>query len=503
MAIVGFTEKFLDTETFIEKFLKKRNIKEKAKDFIEADFQKLTSPFELENIEKAIEVLDKTIKDERKIMIVGHDDADGITSVAIMTMFLEKIYNRNNIFPYLPSSLDEGLGLKAIQDNELLERENIALIITVDSSVRNVEETDYLKSRGIDVIITDHHLLPPELPRADAVINPKMGNYKDEMIAGVGVAYQFIIAYLQKNNVVELLNNKDFMDTILIHTGIGTICDRVPMTHDNRIIVKNAYDLIISKKNKKFEEFFNVIAEEFQFESYNKVLNFLAGVYKSNKCKNGTNEIFDYFINGKNDLNFLRQICRKMVENNNEIKYFYDDIIKAFDMENYEKSSFAYYDEKLKYSHISALASKLTEFLGKPVVIIAKEKDYFVAEARGPKSFNLVESFDYFKNLFVTYGGHRQAAGFSVATEENVQKFVHSYEDFFEINNFSFDCNENNYYDFIVQKKEEIFEIIDEIKKLIPFTRSFNLPRFKVSDTAEVYCFDENFFLKLDKSECM
>lgn len=218
----------------IGQLLWQRNIRTAAdlQSFLEPDLQGLHDPFLFYDMEKAVDRIQTAIMNEERILIYGDYDADGITSTTVLKEALELL--GADVEFYLPNRFTDGYGpnLSVYQDKIAA---GVQLIITVDNGVSGHEALAYAKEAQVDVIVTDHHELPPELPDAYAIIHPRhpLGNYPFSDLAGVGVAFKVATALLEEVPV-------ELLDLV----AIGTIADMVSLTGENRILVTNGLKMI-------------------------------------------------------------------------------------------------------------------------------------------------------------------------------------------------------------------------------------------------------------------
>ena len=236
----GITEK-----NQIEKFLKPKR----------SDFY---SPYGMPDMEIAVKRIMKAIENKEKTIIYGDYDVDGITSVTVLKSFLEE--RGLHVGVYIPNRLEEGYGLnkKAV---EHIAEQKYSLMITVDCGISAVEEVEYANQLGIETIITDHHEPGNELPKALAVVNAKRkdNQYQCRNLAGVGVVFKLIQAIGIKMGLEE----KEYLKYLDI-VCIGTISDIVPLTDENRVIVKLGLRLVEQTRNMGLKSIL-------QASGYNKI----------------------------------------------------------------------------------------------------------------------------------------------------------------------------------------------------------------------------------------
>lgn len=225
-----------------------RDIKS-AEKFIKKSQEILHNPFLLNDMNKAVARISASVKNKEKITIYGDYDVDGVTSVSILYLYLEKL--GANVDYYIPCRKSEGYGV-SVEAITKLKENGTKLIITVDTGVTAIDETEYAKECGIDVVITDHHECTDVLPNAIAVINPKRHDttYPFSNLAGVGVVFKLLCALESTNCNVEMYEaTKRIAMCYSDLTAIGTIADVMPVIDENRIII--AYGLDRAEKTDK------------------------------------------------------------------------------------------------------------------------------------------------------------------------------------------------------------------------------------------------------------
>ena len=200
--------------------------KEKFEKFTNPTLNDLRDPYKLDNMQQCHDRIELAIKNDQRVLIFGDYDVDGISATAILYKFLkDKI---SNLFYFLPNRYEDGYGLTIDSAKKIIKKFNPNLIITVDCGISCATEVDYIKSCGIDIIITDHHEMPEVLPNT-IVVDPKVPNqqYGFNGLCGAGVAMK----------VVETFVGRDGLSEYLPICAIATVSDIVPLVDENRAIV--------------------------------------------------------------------------------------------------------------------------------------------------------------------------------------------------------------------------------------------------------------------------
>ena len=408
------------SKSIYEQILLNRNF---ADGFFQSDLE-LPSTNLFKDIEKASTRITEALYNKEKILIFGHDDLDGITSTYILFDFLTSIGSQNHYY-YIPNRLihNHGIQKDLIQ---FADTNNVDLVITVDGGIKSYDGVEALNSLDIDVIITDHHIVPEKLPNAKAVINPKQDNcdFPYDMLAGVGVTY-FLIKHLSK-----VLNHK-IKSSYLLWTAIGSVADKVPLDGLNRILVRNAMDNWLKFEDNNLHYLRN---NRNVFYSHFALMNYIHSLIK-------------LLSNGR-DLNGKHKAEELLLADNYAKKEYLDELYKESTIfENKianlkrilneinisKTNNYLIYtdtDNDIPIELLGMAASFLSSRYKIPIIILReRDENTYISEARCTKGFNLVQSFDYAQSLLKQYGGHAQAAGFTIQ-KSNLYDFKHIFSEF-------------------------------------------------------------------------
>jgi single-stranded-DNA-specific exonuclease len=251
------TDKGMDIESFDEIFtgwsstattlLKQRGIttQNDLQTFLHPSYEHhLHDPFLMQDMEKACALIEKIMSAGGVIAIFSDYDCDGIPGAVVMNDFFSAISYQHTVH-YIPHRHYEGFGL-SVSAVEKLHQDGVSLLITIDCGVTDTEAVAKAKSLGMYVIITDHHEPPDVLPPADAILNPKLGNYPFRELCGAGVAFKLVFALL-KNPMYEIPKGREkwWLDMV----GIATIADMVPLVDENRVFAH--YGLLVLRKSRR------------------------------------------------------------------------------------------------------------------------------------------------------------------------------------------------------------------------------------------------------------
>ncbi len=220
---------------------------EALQEFLEPSLDQLHDPYDLHDMERAVERIRSAIENYEQILIYGDYDADGMTSASIVKEALEQLGAECQV--YLPNRFTDGYGPNSSVYKYFIENQGISLIITVDNGVAGLEAIDLAQSLGVDVIVTDHHSMPEELPNAYAIVHPEHSgaDYPFKHLAGCGVAFKLATALLEEVQV-------ELLDLV----AIGTIADMVSLTGENRILVKYGLSVLKNTQRVGLQELFKI-----------------------------------------------------------------------------------------------------------------------------------------------------------------------------------------------------------------------------------------------------
>jgi single-stranded-DNA-specific exonuclease len=395
--------------------------------FINASLKDLYSPFLMKDMDKAVQRIITALQKKEKICIYGDYDVDGITATATVFLFLREV-NADVIF-YLPNRLQEGYGL----DNEALQKiagQGATLLITVDCGISDIEPVRYARTKNLDVIVTDHHEPPENLPHAYAILNPKQPgcSFPFRELAGVGVAFNLIMAlrsalrergFWQQGQVPNL---KSYLDLV----ALGTIADIVPLVDENRILVKSGLEVISTGDRVGIRALKAVSAVPEGTLSGDMVTYRLAPRINASGRLSTAATAVELMITG--DAGEAQRLARLLHEENIRRQHLEKNITAdaraMIRGEEHLKNPFVLASDSWHQGVIGISASRMVEEYYRPTVLISIDDK--TREGRGSarsiRGFDLYRGLKECAGLLTSFGGHKYAAGLSIA-EENIPAF--------------------------------------------------------------------------------
>ena len=397
--------------------------------FINPTLEKLHDPFLLKDMEKAIDLIIETMENGESIRIFGDYDQDGISST--MTLLDGLLYFYDDISYDIPDRVIDGYGIS----DRMIDRAiaaNVSLIITCDNGISAIDQVKRLKENGIKVIVTDHHQVSKKedgewveqiLPQADCVINPKRldNTYPFDDLCGAGVAFKLIQALYQR-----LDGDMEYLYGLLEYVAMGTVCDVVSLTDENRIFVREG----LKRINNTEKLAIKALVEE---NSWNREVSAYTLGFIIGPCMNATGRLstaklaIDMLM--EDDIEKIRTYAKKLVSLNNERKeltniglektleiikdkkYYNDDII-IVDVENIEDSI------------CGVIAGRIKEKFNKPTRIMTQSSQDGILKGSGRsiEAYNIYKEVFEIKDILESFGGHPMACGLSIRSDK-VEEF--------------------------------------------------------------------------------
>jgi single-stranded-DNA-specific exonuclease len=417
---------------------------EEARAFVRPSLDKLHDPFLMKDMDKAVERLHQAITQGEKILIYGDYDVDGTTAVALMYRFLDKVIQEQGtksqdiIDYYIPDRYTEGYGVST-QGIDYAAAQGCGLIITLDCGIKAVEKVAYAASKGIDVIVCDHHTPGDELPKAVAVLNMKRDDcpypYKD--LSGCGVGFKLAQAYTQRylieakgNEAIRLSGERLLPLLQLLAMSIAS--DIVPITGENRILAHFG----IQQLNKAPFTGLSAIMQVASIEAKTLTINDL--VYKIgpriNACGRMKSGRAAVELLLTDDPDFARQQAEEVNHHNEDRRDCDTETTKEALAQLQEDPTFAERRSTVVYAPhwhkgvVGIVASRLTETYYRPTIVLTAGEDGIISgSARSVGGFDIYAAIDSCLDLLTNFGGHKYAAGLSMHID-NLPAFCERFE---------------------------------------------------------------------------
>jgi len=386
-----------------------------ARDFLCPSMDNLHSPSLLPDIDRAVERIKKAIEQGERILIFGDFDADGISSTALLYDALSLI--TTNVSHYIPSRLNEGydLGKDVVVEKA---KEGYNLMITADCGSKAVDSIDAANELGMDVIVTDHHHIGEELPQAVAVVNPVRDDstYPFKFLAGVGVAYKLVKALSEIYTEIDA-------DTYLDLVALGTVADVVPLTGENRVLVK----LGIERMRQVPRPWLSALCQTARMllkklTSWHLAYSIVPRVNSAGRLGNA--DISLNLLITKDDVSAI-EYAGMLEAKNSERKRVCDEVYREVSeiiCDEDIKDAMVLSSPKWHSGVIGIVATRFVERYKVPVVLISTQIPPARGSVRSNKNFDTIKALEHASEVLIRYGGHKEASGFLI-NEEDIPHF--------------------------------------------------------------------------------
>ncbi len=391
--------------------------------FVYSDYSELSPWQSLPGTDKAATILKNAINDGLLIVVHGDFDADGITATSMAVRVIRSL--GGNVMFHVPCRFKEGYGLGTTGVEKCLTH-NAAVLITVDCGITSVKEVSELRNAGVKVIITDHHKPSDTLPDADVIVNPELTEDKTapwRFLAGAGVIH-FVLRGLVEKMGIQILPE---LEPDLV--AIGTICDMVKLTGDNRILVKRGLEVLQSNPSPGIKALMRAAGVK-NSELTAKDIGFGIGpIINSSGRVAHADVAVNLLLEG--EPRFAEEMATSLEKINKNRRQLDSEVFTkaSFQLKKTESSVAVAASEEWHPGVIGISASKLVRLLNRPVILVSWDGENGRGSARGisGKAVYPLIAKAMEQGLLLRFGGHDQAAGFSIH-KDNYEKFKLSVE---------------------------------------------------------------------------
>lgn len=381
--------------------------------FLSPLLKNLRSPFELQDMELAVERTLRAIRGHEKICIYGDYDVDGVTSSALLVEVLRLFHVEPRVV--IPHRLRDGYGMNLARIEEIA-RQGYTLIITVDTGISAVEEIRRAAELGVDVVVTDHHLGGDELPQATALINPNRSDavYEFTRLCGVGVTFKFAHALLKQGAIPEE-ESKRFLLEQLDLVALGTVADVVPLLGENRVFVRHGLTAILASKRPGLQALLEVSGVKPKGLTPDFVAFGLAP--RINAAGRTDDAMIALKLLLTRDSAEAHRLAHQLDSMNRDRRAIEDEILQA-SREEADQALRANDTHTLVVSGhgwhlgvVGIVAARLTELYDVPAIVLGVEESFARGSARSVPGFDIHEALGACQEHLETFGGHAAAAG--------------------------------------------------------------------------------------------
>lgn len=392
--------------------------------FVNPTLDKLHDSFMLKDMDKAIDLIIETIQNNGEIRIFGDYDQDGIASV--MTLLDGLLFYYDNISYDIPHRVEDGYG---ISDNmsEKAIADKVSLVITCDNGITGFDQVNKLKENNIKVIVTDHHQIEKEdndgwvnqiLPDADCVINPHRldSSYPFKDLCGAGVAFKLMQALYMK-----LDGDFEYLFSLLEYVAMGTVCDIVSLTDENRIFVIEGLKRLNATEKYAIKALLEEAGWKKEINEY--TLGFILGPLMNATGRLSTAKLAIELLM-EEDIDKIHEYAKELVNLNNKRKSLTEEginkCIKIAEHKSYDKDDvIVIYEPSIDESICGIVAGRIKEKYYRPTIILTNSSKDGVLKGSGRsiETYNMHDAIVPFDEKLESFGGHPMACGLSIKVD--------------------------------------------------------------------------------------
>jgi single-stranded-DNA-specific exonuclease len=452
-----------------------------ARRFLFPSLDDLIDPNRLTDLPAGVDRILTAIANKERIAIHGDYDVDGVTSTVILRRALELL--GADVTHFIPERLRDGYGLQPASLDRL-HALGVRLVISVDCGIRGVEAAARARELGLDLIITDHHEPDTELPRAVAVINPKRHDcsYPDKNLAGVGVALKLVQALCARTG------HASWLPAFVKVAAIGTLADVVPLTGENRVIAKLGLEMLSKGPHKvglrSLLDVCGLIGKE--IDSYH--IGFVLAPRVNAAGRMSSPDIAARLLLACDEAmrDEARELAQQLDTENIRRQQEEADIVAAArkavetDLEIGSRTVIVVAGEGWHRGVIGIVASKLVDAFHRPAIVISTDGDVAHGSCRSIPSFNMLAALESCGEVMSKFGGHKQAAGLTMASER-VRELRARVNDYADGCLHPDDLRPRIWIDGMLGFKSIDEQIASELTSLAPFGAGNPRPIFRAS----------------------
>lgn len=378
--------------------------------FLSADKRLSADPYLMPDMHRAVSRIYQALLSGESIAIYGDFDADGITGAALLTLGLASLGAK--VTPYIPHRIREGHGLNT-SALEQLQEQGISLVITVDCGVTGIPQVKRANRKGLDIVITDHHTPVDELPPAIAVIDPKRtdSGYPFSELAGVGVGFKLLQALYQG------MGREEQLEPLLDLVAFGTVADMMPILGENRYLVKHGLRLMNTTPRagiRQMAELAKVGIGNLNAEDISWIL-----APRLNATGRLEHAIASYKLLTTELPDEAHRLALLLEEKNAERQRLTNKALTKARKQILAKGISTLLiasDSDYSGGILGLVAGKLANEFYRPSVVINIGDRFSAGSCRSIPEFNIIQAVNRCRHLLTRFGGHSQAAGFTLPT---------------------------------------------------------------------------------------
>ena len=397
-----------------------------AKSFFRPNIEHLHDPFLMKDMNIAVDRISTAVKKNEKILVYGDYDVDGTTAVALVYSFLKEQYS--NVYYYIPDRYKEGYGI-SYEGLDYAFQNNFKVVITLDCGIKSVDKVKYARTKGLDIIICDHHYPGDEIPKALAVLDPKQPGcgypYKD--LSGCGVGFKLIQAYSRVHGI-PFDSIYHYLDLVVVSIA----SDIVPITGENRIMAYFGLKQLNESPRTGLKQ---IIRES----DMNRSLSIEDIVFKigprinaAGRMETGSKAV-DLLVskNAALAVGISKEINSFNIERRSIDRSITTEALRmiAEDKHSLNSKTTVLFCPHWKKGVVGIVASRLIETYYRPTIVLTESDGFATGSARSVQGYDLYQAIEACGDLLESFGGHMFAAGLTLK-KENIKPFMKRFENY-------------------------------------------------------------------------
>ena len=399
---------------------------EEARAFFNPSLDYLHDPFLMKDMNIAVDRLSTAIKRNEKILVYGDYDVDGTTAVALVYSFLKEQYS--NVEYYIPDRYKEGYGV-SFEGLDFAYSSNCKLVITLDCGIKATEKIQYARTKGLDVIICDHHYPGGDIPKALAVLDPKQPgcSYPYKELSGCGVGFKLVHAY-SKIHGIPFSSILNYLDLV----AVSIASDIVPITGENRVLAYYGLKQLNDSPRTGLREIIREAEITRALTVEDVVFKIGPRINAAGRMETGSKAV-ELLIS--NDTKLAAGISKE-INNFNIERRTVDRVITneamrmiSEDQRTSNSKTTVLFNPLWKKGVIGIVASRLIETYYRPTVILTESNGFATGSARSVQGYDLYQAIEACSDLLESFGGHMFAAGLTLK-KENIKPFIERFEQY-------------------------------------------------------------------------
>jgi len=478
-----FKNKFPEIDEIVLQLLYDRQLdsQEKIDEFLNPDYsQDIHDPFLFQDMPAAVERVYQAIEKKEKITVHGDYDADGVSGSAILVSSLKRL--GADVDVYIPHREKDGYGINA-KTVEFLHQQKTDLIITTDCGISNKAEIDKAQDLGMEVIVTDHHHIPPEIPDC-LIINPQLetDNYPFKYLAGSGVAFKLVQGLLKrKKDADDSLDWEAFEKWLLDLVALGTVADLMPVLGENRTLIK--YGLVVLNKTKRvgLKKLLELAGLNYNslLNTYNLAFQIGPRINAAGRVDHASTAYQLLLTDNQSEAN---QLADQLEKNNKDRQVLTERIINEAKQQiepfNKEQKLIFVYGEDWPLGVVGLVAGRLSQEYHRPAFALGQSQGQISGSGRSIPEFDCIESLEKINHLFARYGGHAAACGFTLAKNDELARLKTELSQIAEKELAGKDLKPRLVIDAEIKFSSVNWDLIEELSKFEPYGQKNPRPVF-------------------------